>query len=402
MPILLSETSVPARLAGPTLVDKFGIPRYWALCWSTIDGTGLKSSYLRRRLAAIELLYRSVEERTGSDCLDRMLTDGDLERLQPALEGLFIELTNRSAVKGFASNQNWTFLFRFVERIIERGAETDIGKLHRLQAKLDHLRKLYVQLIPARPFDAANFRALPAAVVEDLYELVDPFSERNPFRSEDNRYRNYALFMMLLHMGLRRSEACGLLADSIKSGPIYSTGKTRHWVNIERRPKGVIDSRSSPAELKTLQSMRQLPISSQLVAVINHYALNYRGRPEHPFLFSSQMGMPLSLPMVNAIFQTLSDHLSDSAKRELMDRRGKEQASPHDLRHTAAVFRLAEFLEAGETMEVSLGKMRAFFGWSKHSKMPMHYAGAYFEHRMTTVWHDDFDVHVEHLRRLEG
>jgi integrase len=402
MALLLSVAFVPPSLSVSTLVDDLGIPRYWALSWTVIDGAGIAPSYLRRQLAAIELLYRAAEMRTGSDCLDQILAIADLKALRPVLEGLFIELTNRSVSMGFASNDNWTFIFRFVQRVLERGAESKSGQLHRIQAKLDHLTKLYGQLNPMRPFAQGNLRALPAAVVQDLYELVDPFSTRNPFRSEDNCYRNYALVLLLLHLGLRRSEVCGLLADSIKSAPDYRTGDVRSWINIARRPKGVIDTRSSPAELKTPQSKRQLPIGSELVAVIDHYTENYRGKAEHPFLFSSQKGLPLSLPMVNSIFETLSEHLSDAAKRELRDRRDKTGISPHDLRHTAAVFRLAEFLEAGETMEVALGKLRAFFGWSKRSNMPSHYAGAYFEHRLAMVWNGHFDVHVERLRQLEN
>jgi integrase len=402
MVLLLSNAFVPPSLAGPILVDDLGMPRYWALTWAVIDGASIKPSYLRRQLAAIELLYRATEKRTGSDCLDQILTRADLKTLQPVLEGLFIELTNRSVSMGFASNENWNFAFRFVQRVLERGAESKIGQLHRFQAKLDHLTKLYGQLDQIQPFVQGNLRALPAAVVQDLYELVDPLSTRNPFRSEDNRYRNYAFFLLLLHMGLRRSEGCGLLADSIKSSPDYSTGDVRSWIDIARRPKGIIDTRSSPAELKTPQSKRQLPIANELVAVIDHYADNYRGKPEHPFLFSSQKGSPLSLPMVNSIFETLSEHLSDAAKRELRDRRDKTGVSPHHLRHTAAVFRLAEFLEAGETMEVALGKLRAFFGWSKCSNMPSHYAGAYFEQRLATVWNSHFDAHVERLRQLEN
>ena len=402
MLIVLSEALVPMRLAGPTLVDRTGALRYWALCWAVIDGAGLKPSYLRKQLAAIDRLYRAVEERIGDNCLDRLLTDGDLDRLQPVLEGLFIEMTNRSAARRVALPRSWTYLFRFVEQTIERGASTQIGKMHRLQGKLDRLKKLYTQLIPKQRTDLRNYRALPAVVVEDLYELVDPLSRRNPFRSISNRYRNYALFLLLLHMGLRRGEACGLLVGAIKSGVVRDTGQTFYWLNVEPRVSGVIDSRANPADLKTPQSKRQLPIGRQLVEAIEFYEMNFRGRQEHPFLFSSQKGMPLSLEMVDSIFRSLSGNLSDQAKRELLDRRLIKQISPHDLRHTAAVFRLSEFLETGDRMEVALGKLRAFFGWSKNSRMPLHYAGAYFEERLATVWNDDFDSHIEYLRRLEG
>ena len=401
MLVVLSEAFVPKRLAGPMLVDHLGLPRYWALSWSAIDGAHIKLSYLRRQLAAIDILYRAVEQRTGSDCLDDVLTTGNLDVLQPVLEALFIELNGRSVSEGFSSNQNWTFILRFVQRTIERGAATDIGKIHHLQAKLHHLSRLYSQLVPVRSFRQRNLRSLPAVVVADLYGLVDPFSKQNPFRSEGNAYRNYVLFLVLLHLGLRRSEACGLLVDSIKDGRDYKTGKFRRWINIAPRPKGVVDTRSTPAELKTPQSKRQLPASDELGAVIDHYVWNYRGKPEHPFLFSSQEGRPLSVPMVNSVLRTLSERLSDEAKCELLDRREKTNVAPHDLRHTAVVSKLSEFLEAGDTMEVALGKLRAFFGWSIRSKMPLHYAGAYFEQRNNTLGSSDFDAHVEYLRRLE-
>jgi integrase len=401
MVLLLSEKIVPRSLAGPILVDGCGIPRYWASIWAILDGAAAAESHVKRQLSAIELLYLAAEKRSGSDCLDRILAAADVAALEPLLEGLFIELGNRSRIKGCSSNQNWTFILTFVQQVLQRGALTKAGdELHRISAKLDRLEKLYGQLTPNRVFQVADIRALPAAVVEDLYELIDPSSARNPFRSEDNEYRNFALFLLLLHQGVRRSEACGLLVDAIQDGFDHVIGEVRNWINIKERPPGVVDTRSTPAELKTPASVRQLPIGRELVAVLDHYIDNYRGKPEHPFLFSSQKGLPLSLPMVNSIFKCLSGRLSPVAKRELANRCGKTTVTPHVLRHTAAVFRLSEFIEAGDSMEVAIGKLRTFFGWSMRSRMPLHYSRAFFEHRLATVWSSRFDADVDQLRKI--
>lgn len=72
------------------------------------------------------------------------------------------------------------------------------------------------------------------------------------------------------------------------------------------------------------------------------------------------------------------------------------------MRHTCAVVRLTHFLDEGIAMDIALQKLRAFFGWSHASEMPRHYARAYFETRLATVWHDEFDAHVEALRQLEN
>ena len=74
----------------------------------------------------------------------------------------------------------------------------------------------------------------------------------------------------------------------------------------------------------------------------------------------------------------------------------------HDLRHTCAVYRLSRYLACGDTMDTAIDKLRVFFGWSKTSPMPRHYARAYFETALAEVWNDNYDTFVETLRSLEG
>jgi len=59
-------------------------------------------------------------------------------------------------------------------------------------------------------------------------------------------------------------------------------------------------------------------------------------------------------------------------------------------------------LDSGIPMDEAVEHLRAFFGWALVSEMPRHYARAYFENRLTAVWKDSFDTHVEALRKLDS
>lgn len=53
-------------------------------------------------------------------------------------------------------------------------------------------------------------------------------------------------------------------------------------------------------------------------------------------------------------------------------------------------------------MDDALQRMRAFFGWSRTSEMPLRYARTVFEDRLASVWKDEFDERVSVLRSLPG
>lgn len=398
----LPENVAPLSLAGPLAIDSLGLPRYWAMAWAVLDGADLAESHLVKQLTAIERLYAAVEERTGTDCLDRLLTDTNLDMLEPILEGLFVDLRNRGLDTGESPGETWRMLITFVRKTVDRISKSvGMTQLNDLHARLLRLDQLYAQLNPGQRRRSTRIRALPAAVVEDLYELVNPLSSRNPFRSADIAHRNFALFLLVLHQGLRRGEACVLPLDAIKEGWDPKTGGVRHWIDITVNPYEAVDPRYARPALKTVDAVRQLPIAEPLVSVIDAYATNYRGKQRHSFLFASQKDRPLALHSVNMVLDVLSERLSPAAKRELRDRRHVEKVTPHDLRHTAAVFRLMEFINAGCSMQVALDALKIFFGWSKKSEMPQHYARAYFEDRLATVWNTSFDTHIDYLRQFD-
>jgi hypothetical protein len=69
-------------------------------------------------------------------------------------------------------------------------------------------------------------------------------------------------------------------------------------------------------------------------------------------------------------------------------------------RHTSAVVRLNQLLSAGVEMDDALQRMRAFYGWSRESDMPLRYARAVFEDRLASIWRAEFDDRVSVLRSI--
>ena len=191
-----------------------------------------------------------------------------------------------------------------------------------------------------------------------------------------------------------------LAADAVKESSSIQSQGVRCWLDVVENPYEHSDSRADAPSIKNANSVRQIPVSDSIVSVIETYTANYRGRPQHSFLFSSQEGKPLSKRSINAIFSVLSEHLSKDAMQELCERRKLKSLTPHALRHTCAVIRLTHLIDAGVEMDLALQKLRVFFGWARPSLMPHHYARAYFEDRLATVWHDSFDLHVVALRKL--
>jgi integrase len=155
---------------------------------------------------------------------------------------------------------------------------------------MGRLETLYEQISPSRPAAPAPIRALPAVVVEDLYRLFNSDSPDNPFRTPALRWRNFLIFLMLLHLGLRRSEAAILPAEAIKEDFDPATGDVRMWLNVDETDEDG-DPRYEAPSLKTAHSRRQLPVSAEVVKVADTLLGNYRRGMSHGFLFAVVSGI---------------------------------------------------------------------------------------------------------------
>ena len=394
----LRRNGIPPSITGVVAVNQSFQPRFWGTVWSDWIMARVGPGSRADLVGSVERLYRHADEHFGPDSLDVMLGAGDMVAIEEVLGGYLASLRNRSAIEQSDHGDAWKTVLRFVSDTLDHmSGQPDFGPV---EAKLERIERLYHQLVPARPRPpAVTIRALPAVVIEDLYDLFNPQSERNPFKTEGLRWRNFLAFLLLLHLGIRRGELLILRANAAREEFDGKRKRIGRWIDILETSEEEHDPRFTPPSIKTPQSKRQLPLSDALATLINNYAAGYRGRPLHPFLFNSQKNAPLAMNSLNSMFGVVSRHLSDPAKEALRSRRGAT-VSPHDLRHTSAVHRLAAYREAGIGLDEAVEKLRVFFGWSRSSEMPRKYARAYFESTMNDVWDESFDSFVQTVRRV--
>lgn len=403
----LSNPLVPGRLRGVALVDDSAVPRYWANVWMLVSIGHLAESTQTGTLRYIEDLYRHADGILGVNGLDDALAEMNDRALADVLESWFVVIRNRPKATR-ADELRWHAGLGFVTDVLTWLSKSQIpdSRLRDVVARLHRLSTLYGQLHVRKRGHVETIRSLPSSVVEALYEMLDPESNRNPFKNGKTRWRIYVAFVLMLHQGLRRGELLLLTADCVKSGFEKKRQMLRHWINVQQNEyeddgaEETIDPRYSKPGIKTVHSVRQIPVSQVTAQLVQTYVENYRGRPSHPFLLSSYLDNPLATESLTKAFRKASDALPSAVREELIDRCNKDAVTPHDLRHTSVVMRLHQLLEQGDAMDEALQKVRTFFGWSKKSVMPSRYARAVFEDRLADVWNDSFDDRVALLRAI--
>lgn len=398
-----SGSLIPHTLSGPVLIDSMGLPRFWITVWSLYKSSDLANSSKIKQFRHLEAFYEFSDQLKGSGSLDEAIASINIEMLGEILEAYFIGIQNRSIVNK-SSQLKWQTAFQFVRDIVLRLSKSDLPlkKIHLIEAKLNKLSMLYQQLRISKQRNSEIIRSLPSTVIEALYQLLDPDSTSNPFKTFAAKWRVFVIFVLLLHQGLRRGELLLLPADAVKNGFDSKLGKTRYWLSIIENPYESDDPRYSKPCIKTSSSIRQIPLSELTANIIQEYAENYRGKPYHSFLVNSQHKKPLSTEAITVLFKKITEALPEAALIELEQRTGKKSITPHDLRHTCAVARLNQLLSKGDPMDEALQKMRTFFGWSRSSNMPQKYARAVFEDRLAGVWNNIFDDRVAILRAIPG
>ncbi|MEZ0470083.1 tyrosine-type recombinase/integrase [Luteimonas salinilitoris] len=363
----------------------------------------LAASSQVKKLRYIESLYGHADRQFGAHALDDALGNLNDVVLAEILESWFISIRNQPSV-GPADESRWRAGLAFVGSVVTWLSKSTLptDRLRQIEARLHRLSHLYGQLHVRRSRQPSQVRSLPASVIKALYEMLDPTSATNPFARQHTRWLAFISFLLMLHQGLRRGELLLLTADVIKDGFDERQQRSRCWMNVQESPYSDDgdDPRYSRPSIKSANSVRQLPVSEAVAGLMQTYVENYRGRPGHAFLLNTQQDSPLSTESLTKMFLKISAGLPPSILRELKDRSGKQSVTPHDLRHTCAVVRLNQLLHHGDSMDEALQKLRAFFGWSRESQMPVRYARAVFEDRLSSVWNNAFDDRVEILRAI--
>jgi integrase len=397
----VTSRNLPEALRGWVSTCPSGTPRYWLMAWIDTAKAHLAPSSRRKVLAAVDRFYDTAYEING-ECLDRALARCDLKLIRTTLDAHFHRLRNEAAQRGQPSSSKRAAVLGFAKDVvIGIAGDRERSGWHSVSSYIEHIDGLYRQLWPSRPGPALALRALPLTVVEELFDIFDPASGRNPFRGAPNKHRNYLMFMMFLVLGLRRGEILLIQGSSLQRQFDGALGRDRYWLHVTNLPEedAAADPRYDPPSLKTHSSCRVLPLNDTISQVADVYLEGFRHRSRHAALFTSQKGTPLSARSCNEVFEMASSKLSSQAC-ETLRMQGKTAIQPHDLRHTAVVRRLTAYRKVGIEHSEAVEKLRAFFGWSQTSTMPRHYARAYYETEHEEVWNDRYDAYVDAVRSL--
>lgn len=373
------------------------VPRYWATVWAIQQELrGLAANTRKASLHHLDAFYEFSDQRFGLDSLDVAIGARDAEAFQTALEAFYGLLS----AKGYGSTEvaRWNAVRAFCH-----------GTARRLAPYLDEWRALDAligsmgNLKPPNQGRPRFIRAIPTPTLEDLLVVAEPGSARNPFFDRQVQWRNWLVLNLLLLAGLRRGEALLLQVDSLKSDVERRTSRLVYWLDVTTIGDEDEDPRATRPSIKTAQSHRQVPISNGLAALYNHYVNEVRvPGEEHQFLLTSKNGDPLSAESITKALSKVTLHLSEQAITAFIERSGgKHNVSAHDLRHTCASARYGAFMRQNADQALAFQRMRAFFGWSKTSEMPEHYARAAIQDDLLATWDELFESRVDLLRSLK-
>lgn len=388
--MLLRTHGTTARV----LVDPVtGLPRFWACVWASgLEKQGLKETTLNGQLHHIGGLYEQCDERYGRGSLDRAIGAADISSIRMMVSDFYLSLSTETSAG--SARVRWNVVQGFIRDLGKQLGGHDPSWL-----ALVEYTDLFGQIRQHSKGKVRGVRALPDASLRDLLKVAHPDSDRNPFVLEQVRTRNWLIVHLLLLCGLRRGELLLLVVDSLKRDIDPATGEVSYWLDVTNAEEE--DERAYRPSIKTLDSHRQIPISAELASLYEHYVGEVRVAASSAFLFTSERGLPLSVESVTKMFEVLTSALTDEALEKFrIQSKGKRHISPHDLRHTCATARYSMFMESGANRELTLQRMRAFFGWSVTSKMPELYAHSAIKDDLLRAWNDAFDRRIEGLRGL--
>lgn len=387
--------SIAILPAGPTCADTDGLPRLWSTVWAQWLPLNQSRKTLIRKMRAADFVYDVSDELHGRRSLDRFLCEADVASLNSVLSAVFFRLRNRAVRTNKSMGTQFDDAMRFIVDILERHHDDDAGDAVRNALKQLAYRYRDTKLdVNAGP---PQIRALPEVVIADLFDIFNPLSGRNPFRTTALKWRNFMIFLLLLESGIRRGEAALLTSRSLLAQ--FDSRRDRHsfWLNI--RQTADEDERYEAPSLKTVDATRQIPVSSVLAALIQLYEIEYRHESYSEFLLASQKSKPLSVRQMNQVMEVATRALGESAKAIMADR-GLKSVSCHELRHSCACRRLRGHLDGGMPLPTALTKLQDYFGWSLQSNMPLYYSRAEFEPQAEETWSQVMDAATAVLRQV--
>ncbi|WP_336041016.1 site-specific integrase [Acinetobacter dispersus] len=396
----LDNFELPAQLRLNTIsVSSQGLPYLWPIVYQDLFLGQLAASTQRRKLRSIDQFYSFIET-NFDDNFDTVISNPNEELLSQYCISYFSYLNN-SDFSQESQNKNWSVVFEFISKIFELITRNTISSyLFDLNKKILNILVRYKDLRIKKIKKHEPIRSVPSLVIDLYDEILTPRHPKNPFKNIRAQWTTFIAYVMLLHLGLRRSELLLLPVDCVKYQKNYKDNSEKYWINIGDFDAST-ESRSNMPSIKNSQSYRQIPISKTIATLIQIYIEGYRGKANHGFLLNSLKCKPLSAETLNKSFRKIFEKIPNELKDLYMDSTLNESITPHGLRHTAVVVRLSHLVNSGEDMQMALEQLRPFFGWSRNSNMPLRYAKAIFIERYEVHWCQKFDQRLDYIRGIK-
>ncbi|EPB0871189.1 tyrosine-type recombinase/integrase [Yersinia enterocolitica] len=291
-----------------------GIPLYYPNLYLTTQfrNRGYSISTIESIAVDIALFYRflkcseiSIED---SVLQRKYLSNSDIERLAIFMSKKFSLKRTRIGNTKTVSKQtlytrlnNISLYLQWLSNIItECDDAEDKGSFMNMIIAIKERRPRYDKSHIGKDYES---EALSEAAINMIMELVDPFSDINPFEKYV-RKRNEIMIIMLHELGIR----CGELL-SIK---IEDIDFKKYTLRIKRRADERSDTRVKQPLVKTLG--RTLALSEYLVSKIYQYIINDRRKiikKENGYLLVThkaghQQGEPLSVSAYHKMIYQLA------------------------------------------------------------------------------------------------
>lgn len=209
-----------------------------------------------------------------------------------------------------------------------------------------------------------DFKSIDEAV---LLDVIDSYKQDN-FNSV-NYLRNLIILQLLVETGMRIGEVLNL-----KTSDIFFSENS--YIKIVDSKTFSLDTRYDKPNLKNNHSSRIIFISKNLSGYLQHYILSkrrstYKGensKINHPFIFTSKRGSPLSKSSIQILFNQLNKYNLNPLIK----------ITPHKFRHSFAFAFLKYLVEIKKNdLSKAQDELRKICGWSPRSQMPQFYAGKY-------------------------
>lgn len=360
-----------------TLIDRrTGLQSGLICTWSAYLTRVLRPNSARDYLRDVALLLEWAEDK-GISLAERFARLEGLSQSEIAAIGSLLA-TNGDGGPASANTFNRRlaavaeFIGFHMERYLERcngsisKSELAVRRIKRIEKTLARMKKSQAEV----SLDEKPTRALASQELERLISIAHPSSDKNPFRSDVIRHRNFCMLLVSIEGLLRRSELALMEVDDFESS---------HSPTIRiKKPSNVnLYVCRDSASLKTRG--RLVPISANLSHWLETYVsekrhqLKKRGILSNALFLSEKSGRRISTSTVNEYLRRLSEAYK-KAYGERID------LHSHMLRVTGAtllkmaadenISHEAVFSKYMETQEI----LSYVGGWSRTSRMPKHYS----------------------------